>query len=174
MNKIYLAGPIAGITFDDATEWRDSVSKLLNTSTTKCFSPLRGKEYLKGSGVLSNGTYDGTMTSQKGIMGRDYFDCTTATLVIFNLLDTKRVSIGTMMELAWCYQKQIPTIVIMEEQGNLHDHVMVREAITYRVKTIDEAIVTAKILLNEQLPKSRLSGLSGKHYTTALRSIARK
>jgi len=150
MNYIYLAGPITGITFDESIGWREQVSVKLNSPNVKCFSPLRGKDYLKSQGKLHSGTYDGTMTGAKGIMGRDFFDCTRSTVVIFNLEKTEKVSIGTVMELAWCYQKQIPTIVIMEEKGNLHDHVMVREAITYRVTTLDEAVDVAKILLGEK------------------------
>lgn len=147
MNYIYLAGPITGITFDKATDWRFCVSMALNTDQVRCLSPLRGKDYLKKEGTLHSGTYDGTLTSAKGIMGRDFFDCTRSSVVIFNLRDAERVSIGTMMELAWCFQKQIPTIVVMEASGNLHDHVMVREAITYRVLDVEEAITVAKILL---------------------------
>lgn len=150
MNYIYLAGPITGLTLDESVEWRDQVSKALDSPTTKCFSPLRGKKHLAKEGKLHSGTYEGTLTSQKGIMGRDYFDCTRSTVVIFNLKDAQKASIGTVMELAWCYQKQIPTIVIIEAVGNVHDHVMVREAITYRVDSIEEAVDVAKTLLGEK------------------------
>lgn len=149
VTKIYLAGPITGITFGEATDWREDAKRFLDSPTVRTFSPLRGKDYLKDKGELHSGTYDGTLTSQKGIMGRDYFDCTSSTVVIFNFLGAKKASIGTAMELAWCYQKQIPTVVIMEKEGNIHDHVMVREAITYRVETLGEAVAVTKMLLNE-------------------------
>ena len=145
---IYLAGPITGLTFKGATDWRDHASKLLNSDKIECLSPLRGKDFLKNTGVLHSGTYDGILTTGKGIMRRDYFDCTRSTAVLVNLLGTERVSIGTVMELAWCYHAQIPTVVIMEK-NNLHDHVMVNEACTYTVATLEEAVQTMKFLLNE-------------------------
>lgn len=148
MNYIYLAGPISGVTYDGATEWRERMAAALDTKETKTFSPMRGKEYLKAQGTLHSGTYDGTMTGAKAIMGRDFFDCTRSTVVVINLLNTKKVSIGTVMELAWCYQAQIPTIVLMEP-GNIHDHVMANEACTYKVGSIEEAISVAKVLLND-------------------------
>jgi hypothetical protein len=36
----------------------------------------------------------------------------------------------------------------MEAKGNIHDHSMIREAIGYRVETIDEAIRLADVVLN--------------------------
>jgi nucleoside 2-deoxyribosyltransferase len=145
---IYLAGPITGLTFKGATDWRDYATKLLNSDKVECLSPLRGKEYLADSGVLHSGTYDGVLTTGKAITRRDYFDCTRATAVFVNLLGTERVSIGTVMELAWCYQAQIPTVVIMEK-NNMHNHVLLNEACTYVVESVEEAVVTMKILLND-------------------------
>ncbi len=146
MTYIYLAGPITGTTFDDSSRWRHEVSKSLDGTTIKTLSPLRGKEYLKKEGILHSGTYDGTLTSAKGIMRRDFFDCTRSSVVIVNLLGSKKVSIGTVMELAWCYQKSIPTVVIMEP-GNLHNHIMLNDSMTYQVNSLEKAIEVTKILL---------------------------
>ena len=145
---IYLAGPITGLTFKGATDWRDHAAKLLDSNNIQTLSPLRGKEYLANSGVLHSGTYDGVLTTGKAIMRRDYFDCTRSTAVLVNLLGTEKISMGTVMEMAWCYQAQIPTVVVMEK-GNPHHHVMVNEACTYTVNTLEEAIHTIKLLLND-------------------------
>ena len=145
---IYLAGPITGLTFEGATDWRDNVSKLLNSDKVECLSPLRGKDFLLNAGVLHAGTYDGVLTTGKAIMRRDYFDCTRASAVLVNLLEAERISMGTVMELGWCYQAQIPTVVIMEK-NNIHNHVMVNEACTYTVTSMEEAIETIKFLFNE-------------------------
>ena len=45
MKKIYLAGPICGLTYDGAQEWRDTFRKEIDPRI-EAFSPLRGKEYL--------------------------------------------------------------------------------------------------------------------------------
>jgi len=145
---IYLAGPITGLTYRGATDWRTYAAQLLDSEKIECLSPLRGKDFLLNAGVLHSGSYDGVLTTGKAITRRDYFDCTRATAVLVNLLGTERVSIGTVMELAWCYQAEIPTIVIMEK-NNLHNHVMINESSTYIVETLEEAIHTMKLLLND-------------------------
>ena len=145
---IYTAGPITGCTYEGCTDWRDYAAKNLDSAKIECLSPMRGKDHLKGKGPLSAGTYDGTLTSQKGIMGRDHFDCTRASAVLMNLKDTKKVSIGTVMEAAWAYDRQIPVVLVMEK-GNLHEHVMFNETFTYRVNTLEEAVDVLRILFNE-------------------------
>jgi len=145
---VYLAGPITGLTFQGATDWRTHAAELLNSNKVECLSPLRGKEYLKNAGALHAGTYDGVLTTGKAINRRDYFDCTRSTAVLVNLLGAERVSIGTAMEIAWCYQAEIPTVVIMEK-NNLHNHVMLNECSTYVVETLEEAVHTMKLLLND-------------------------
>jgi nucleoside 2-deoxyribosyltransferase len=145
---IYLAGPITGLTYEDATLWRELLSEALNSYKIECLSPLRGKDYLLGAGVLTNGTYDGILTTGKAITRRDYFDCTRASCVLVNLLGTTKISIGTVMEIAWAYEKGIPTVVIMEK-NNIHNHVMLNECSTYVVGTLEEATETIRFLFNE-------------------------
>jgi nucleoside 2-deoxyribosyltransferase len=148
---IYLAGPITGLTYEGATDWRNQVSERLNSYKIECLSPMRGKEYLQGKGALTSGTYDGLLTTAKGIMRRDHFDCTRATALLVNLLGTKKVSIGTVMEIAWAYDKRIPVIAVMEPD-NLHHHVMLDEGVHYTVGTIEDAVQVLKQLFND-LPK---------------------
>lgn len=145
---VYLAGPITGLTFDGASDWREQFAKRMNSDRVECLSPLRGKEFLRGAGVLHSGTYNGSLTTGKAITRRDFFDCTRSSVVFINLKDAKRVSIGTVMEIAWAFQKQIPTVVVMEP-GNIHNHVMINESITYAVETIEEGEDILRLLLNE-------------------------
>ena len=56
MKKIYLAGPISGLTFEGAQDWRTYFSNKINPEI-QCLSPLRGKDYLKMRGPLE-GSYD--------------------------------------------------------------------------------------------------------------------
>jgi hypothetical protein len=52
--SVYLAGPIAGLTFDGAADWREKAIERLTEFGIKGLSPLRAKEYLRGSGELSS------------------------------------------------------------------------------------------------------------------------
>ena len=42
------------------------------------------------------------------------------------------------MELAWAWHAHIPTVVIIEDD-NMHNHCMLNECMSYRVKTLEQA-----------------------------------
>ena len=75
-----------------------------------------------------------------------------------NLLGAERVSIGTVMEIAWAHDHKIPIVAAMEPEGNLHDHPMLRDSISVRVSSLDEAIeaVVAIVSPSESLIWTRL------------------
>lgn len=151
---VYLAGPITGLSYEGCTDWRDVVLKKLNSNKVECLTPMRGKGFLLNEKATTAGLeaeyekYKNVIVTGKGITRRDMFDTLRSTCLFVNLLGAKRVSIGTCMELAWAYQNQIPTVVIMEK-GNLHEHVMLVEACTYVVETIEEGVELTRFLLNE-------------------------
>lgn len=134
--KVYLAGPITGLKYGHATEWREQVSKVLRDYGVQPLSPLRGKDYLANLGVLDNAgdmqksayalNKAWPLSSPKGINLRDHNDVRTSDAVLVNLLDFDKVSIGTVMEIAWAYAYRVPTVVVMEE-NNVHRHAMINE-----------------------------------------------
>ena len=109
MPKIYLAGPICGLTYEGAQNWRDYFSGKIDPRID-CFSPLRGKEYLTIRGPLE-GSYDEfPLSTDRGITVRDRNDCMGSDLVLFNMLGAQRVSIGTMVEFGWADAARVPSI----------------------------------------------------------------
>lgn len=143
---IYLAGPISGCSFGECTNWREAFKTLVPDSV-RCLSPMRGKDYLAGENVIDGSYPDKVLSCSRGIMTRDFFDCNRADLLVVNLSGCgSRVSIGTVMEIAWAYQNRTPCIVVMEA-GNVHEHPMINEAIGFQVKTLEEAAHVAKIIL---------------------------
>jgi|SRR5581483_1516189 len=150
MKKIYLAGPISGLTYEGAQDWRDYFSSKISPEI-QCYSPLRGKQYLKMRGPLE-GSYDEfPLSTDTGITTRDRYDCMGADVVVFNLLGAERISIGTMIELGWADAARNPAILIMEKEGNPHEHPMLRQTTHFRVSSLDDAIALAEIIL---LPSS--------------------
>ena len=141
----YLGGPITGSSFDDCVDWREDFIKLFPTEI-QGLSPMRGKSYLEGLDQISD-SYDTVLSCSRGIMTRDFNDCTRADVCVFNFMNAKRISIGSIMELAWAWSLRIPTIVIMEDNGNCHDHAMLREATGFRVKSLQEAADITSVLL---------------------------
>lgn len=139
---VYLAGPIDGLTYDEATAWRLTFTQRLDASGISGVDPMRGKEFLSGM-RLDHGTegrdpFHHPMALDKGIMGRDHHDCMRCDLIIANFLDCKKVSIGTCIECAWRYAARKPVVAVLEP-GNCHDHPMMRETWTYAVSSLDAA-----------------------------------
>lgn len=140
-NLVYLAGPITGCTYDGCTGWRqkvmDSVPSFIHT-----ISPMRGKQRLreKISGEPIEDHYDDNpLTTTKGINSRDYFDVSRCDVVFVNFLGASRVSIGTVMEIAWA--KALGKLVIcVMEKDNIHHHAMVNECCAYIVDSLDQGI----------------------------------
>ena len=144
MAKIYLSGPISGLSYEGCTSWRDYVIQKLPGS----ISPLRGKEFLKKEGIIE-GAYEGhPFATAKGITTRDRNDVLTSDLVLVNLLGATRISIGTVMEIAWADARRIPVILVIEE-NNPHHHPILDTCCGFHCRTLDEAIQCAKIVLME-------------------------
>ena len=145
---VYLAGPISGLTYGEAIDWRDEVRAKLLAADIKALSPLRAKVYLADRGTIED-DYNEVMSTSRGITTRDRFDCCNCDLLFVNLLNTKKVSIGTVMEIAWADGKRKPIVLVMEDEGNLHDHAMIRECVGFRVPTVHEGLDIVKAILGD-------------------------
>jgi nucleoside 2-deoxyribosyltransferase len=108
---------------------------------------MRAKEYLKAHPVIDGHYPEHVLSSERAIMTRDHWDVKNCHLVVANLLGASRVSIGTCMELAWAFAYRKPVVAVLEPSGNLHDHPMVREAIGFRVTTLEDAAAVAEAVL---------------------------
>lgn len=133
MKKVYLAGPITGTNYGEAVNWRDKTRDDLFSLGLDGFSPMRGKAYLSKEDKIQDSYSDHTMSSITGINIRDYNDVKTSDALLVNLLGAQRVSIGAVMEIAWARAFQIPVVVIVEKEGNVHEHGM----LTYNVIRVD-------------------------------------
>jgi nucleoside 2-deoxyribosyltransferase len=150
--RVYLAGPIKGLNYDEAVEWRTYATRVLKDEGIDAFSPMRAKTYLKGltdvGGDKLKDSYDQfPLSTMKAILCRDRNDCQKAGVVIMYLRGAKAVSIGSVMEVAWADAARVPIVLVMEKEGNVHEHGLLTEACNVRVETLEEAIkVTVAIL----------------------------
>jgi nucleoside 2-deoxyribosyltransferase len=154
---VYLAGPITGLTYDDAEDWRQYAKKELAKAGIKALSPLRANEHLRGAGILGPmgvGEAPRCLSATRAIMVRDRNDAMTCDVLLVNLLGAKTVSIGTMMEIAWADSQRTPIVAVMEP-GNIHEHAMVDEAIGFRVNTLEDAIFIVKTIIDNDEPVKR-------------------
>ena len=151
--KIYLAGPITGKNWGESENWRDRFKQALKDTAPHIhgYSPLREKsEILKKEVAIADNYANTLFSNQRAIMSRDFFDVQTSDAVVANLTGSTIVSIGTVMEMAWAYQRRIPLIVISEfkdgQVANNHNHSMLREAANWWVETEEEALDVVRAL----------------------------
>ena len=151
--KVYLAGPIGGCTYDEAQDWRRTISDLLYSKSDGAihgYSPLRGKGALKSIGPLSTAAYPfySPLATSKAILTRDFNDCRTADLIIANLLphdgyfDGRGAppSLGTIMEIGFAYALQVPILAIHDCIDNpVATHAMIESAVGFWATSLDEA-----------------------------------
>lgn len=152
MKSVYLSGPITGLTFQGATDWRQYAIESLKTKAIQGISPMRAKDYLASlNGPISGHGREyaqlGVLSTSAAVVARDRFDTQRCDVMLMNLLGADRVSIGTMVEIGWADAARVPIIGIMEPEGNVHDHMFVNQMIGFRVKTLDEALDIAKAIL---------------------------
>lgn len=143
MKTVYLAGPITGLDYAGATDWRVEAATKLRAKGIRGLSPMRAKHYLAHLKSIS-GTGEeyadlGVLSTQKSVTTRDRFDTRTADLVLMNLLGAKKISIGTMIEAGWADAFRVP-IVLVIEPDNIHHHMMLREVAGFIVPTLQEAL----------------------------------
>lgn len=148
---VYLAGPITGLSYKGCTEWREAVRADLAQVGIEGVSPMRCKHYLERLSEISGHgreyVHMSPLSGPRGVVTRDRFDVHRADVLLVNLHGAKQVSIGTMFEIAWAFQKHTPIVAVMEKEGHPHDHMFVWEAIGYRVETIEEAVDIVKAIL---------------------------
>lgn len=151
---VYLAGPITGLTHDEARfGWRQQLKKIMDGAGAEHIhlsSPMRGKEFLKDFGVLTSG--DGypehAMATSSGITTRDFNDVKTCDVMVACFLESGgRLSGGTFMEYGFAWALQKPIIVIGPKDDPNIQHTMAQRVAGYRVDTLEEASVLLLHLL---------------------------
>lgn len=145
---VYLAGPIAGLSYGDATDWRAYARERLAALNVAGLSPMRGKTYLAREQKIGDSYETHPMSTRRAIITRDRFDVMRCDALLVNLLDAQTVSIGTVMEVAWADAFRKP-VVLVDVDGSIHDHAFIREIAGYVVPTLDAAISILDSLLGD-------------------------
>lgn len=147
MTSVYLAGPITGTTYGECTDWREIAYQVFKSAGIEAYSPMRAKDYLLQETSVADSYEDTIMSSQRGIYARDFYDCRSKDALFVNLIGATRVSIGTVMEIAWAAAYQKPIVLVIENENNIHEHSMIREACPLRVDNLNEGVDVMKALL---------------------------
>ena len=144
MNSVYLAGGITGLTYNKADDWRTAVAAKLEARGIVAIDPLRGKTY-EGK-ATADGSHHGDMQGHhrvgvgQVVNRRDSWDVRRCDFVLVNVLGAKRVSIGTVLEVGMAYALGKYILLVMESEGNPHDHGMVLDMVSGVVNDLDTAV----------------------------------
>lgn len=157
VNKtVYLAGPISGLTYEEASGWRNEITAELAKFDIKCLAPLRAAVHLRTrQGLLTDceilpdceGAVK-SMSTPRGVVARDKFDATRCDVLLVNLLGAKKISIGTCIEIGWANALNIPIIVVMEP-GNIHNHAFIRESASFITESLSDSVYIIKAILKD-------------------------
>lgn len=145
MKHVYLAGPITGLEFDEAKDWRDEFIEKLARRGWNGLSPMRDKEEFRIKGKLSAFFDEGAAA-----VDRDLRDIEKSEAVIINFRDAAAVSLGSSAEMGYAYALGRPIIVVVEgdpgewnkrpEGANPHHHVFTEYMATAIVSSLDDAL----------------------------------
>lgn len=142
LRTVYLAGPITGLTHDEARfGWRRDFNRLL-PAHIRASSPMRAKEFLKDSGILESGASGyrtNPIATPEGITTRDYNDVRTCDAMVACYLEGEgRESIGTAVEFGYAWAHQKPIVVIGSPDDVNIQHLMLERMRGYLVGTLEE------------------------------------
>lgn len=144
VGRVYLAGPITGLSFAGCTSWRDYARSQLHAHRIEGVSPMRHKEYLQDEAKVGDCYPEHVLSTQKAIVTRDRNDVLNCNAMIANFQDATKVSIGTCIEFGWADSFRKPIIMILPKYDeSVHNHAMLRELAGAVVNTVDEAIWVA-------------------------------
>lgn len=147
---VYLAGPIAGLHYDEAVDWRRKVTQELFNKGIMCLSPMRNKEFLEGQVIDRDTNFQDQfpLGRPEGLTARDRFDVMRSDLILMNMMDSEdRISIGSCIEIGWADAFHKPIILACKQGGYFDKHPMVKSIVGFKVYHLDSAIKTVKDIL---------------------------
>ena len=113
---VYLAGPIAGCTEEEATEWREYVCTYF-THGIVGISPLRCEPLKEGLTYTDDGATPKMWSDPRAIATKNWLDTESCDLVLAYLpkeLNDRRPSYGTVIEIGWAIGLRKPLIVVSD------------------------------------------------------------
>ena len=160
---IYLAGPIGGCSYDEATDWRDEIVTLLSPGIVG-ISPMRIKEWCKNIPEILVDGYEKAAGPQFLISGeshairtRDYYDvghCDMIFAYLPKFLNERRPSWGTAIEIGWASAQRKP-IVLVTDDDYLATHPLARESVGWIVPTLAVGAEVVNSVFNAYLDTGR-------------------
>ena len=139
MKTVYLAGSIAGCNKGEANDWRRLMIDRLSDHNIKGISPLRcepliGERYGMGSD-------DPRFGDARAIASKNFMDVQSCDMTLCYMpreLNVRRLSVGTLIELAWAHAIRKPTILVTDYEF-LIEHPVVQANASWILPTLTDA-----------------------------------
>lgn len=138
--KVYIAGKISGYGYDEVVDYFRRTADRLEKTGYETMHPMLGKDALRTEITLKSEGYGNPESTNHAIIERDRWMVENSDIILCNLSNTSRVSIGSVMELAWAEYLHKLVIVVMEDT-NIHRHAFILEAADVIFETIEEAFI---------------------------------
>ena len=138
---VYLAGPIAGLTEDEATTWRHEVRLQLPHNVIG-ISPLRCEPIEEGMTYTTPGAVDKMWSDPRAINAKNWLDTESADLVLAYLpkeMNDRRPSIGTIIEIGLIIGLKKPLIVVSDDK-QIMDHPLIECNAAWRLDNLEDAV----------------------------------
>lgn len=151
MAKVYLSGPITGLTYAQARfEWREEFASMLSDNITP-LSPMRHEGHLAemgNVGIEPDNLPTHLFSHPKMIVTKDFLDIDECTIMVVNLLGASKVSQGTLIEMGYAYARG-KTLVTITDAPNVHNSPFISVISHVIVSSLKDAAVIVNSLLSE-------------------------
>ena len=143
MRYVYLAGPMTGLTHEEADGWRSNalLHDILNKNGWQILSPTDAKEkpwlMEKYAENVMPARVPHALERREVQLDLDHIHAASA--IIANLQGAKIVSIGTVCEVAYAYAIGTP-IIVVDDDDSLHDHMFIRQMAASTVADLSAAV----------------------------------
>ncbi|RMF57069.1 MAG: hypothetical protein D6746_11610 [Bacteroidetes bacterium] len=146
---VYLCGPIAGLTYDQARHgWRRNIARMLSPDVA-VLSPMRQEGHLAELGDAALPTFapnDRAIATQRAIVAKDLLDIRRCDLVLANFKGALTVSIGSVFELGYARAMRKPVVLVMDSP-NPHEHLFIKECADVSTDSLEHAAHIIRSLL---------------------------
>lgn len=148
MTSIYLCGPIAGLSYAEATEWRGEATDYLTAMGLEVYDPMRGKEKVKEA--FGDRAIPHNHQSFEDPFKRDMHDLAWCDYV-FVYFPLPAPSVGSLVEIGVAYGWGKHIIVVTPEPEFAHP--FIKGVATVMAKTLEEGYEAMMSLLPVEAAK---------------------
>lgn len=137
---VYLCGPIAGLTLDDAANWRKQTAQSLWSCGFDTIDPLESKYDLPTGNQPLDDYYNIAGWRANELYQRDLYSVRGSDIVLANLAAAERVSIGSVSEIAIAAELRKYVVLVLGPNDQVHRHPFVMCAASVILDSLDAAI----------------------------------